>query len=238
MKHRHPYDFPGGSGVVFVHNTRRAAEVWMDEYKKFYYNANPPAQYVSFGDISERKALRQKLHCKSFDWYMKNVYPELKMPDGGMNIMNGPDDDNTLSLDKHGALRQIDQCLDTMGETKNFDHLSLYQCHGQGANQDWSFTIDHLIKHDNHLCITVTGFEPSRSIILSECIGDDTQVSFWPSSSYFCVCVCANKIYCEKLHKSFIENSREKIFIIITLKYILTLFIFFFLFFLEMGLGI
>ncbi|KAH9527232.1 polypeptide N-acetylgalactosaminyltransferase 2 [Dermatophagoides farinae] len=179
FRKQHPYDFPGGSGVVFVHNTRRAAEVWMDEYKKFYYNANPPAQYVSFGDISERKALRQKLHCKSFDWYMKNVYPELKMPDGGMNIMNGPDDDNTLSLDKHGALRQIDQCLDTMGETKNFDHLSLYQCHGQGANQDWSFTIDHLIKHDNHLCITVTGFEPSRSIILSECIGDDTQKWVW-----------------------------------------------------------
>ena len=146
----------------------------MDDYKKLYYNANPPAQYISYGDISERLTLRQKLHCKSFDWYMKNVYPELKIPDGIMMIMNNRLDDSILA--KHGALRQIDQCLDTMGQS-NLGHLSLYQCHGQGENQDWSFTIDNLIKHDDHLCITVTGFEPSRSVVLSECVGDDSQVS-------------------------------------------------------------
>nr|XP_027205266.1 polypeptide N-acetylgalactosaminyltransferase 2-like [Dermatophagoides pteronyssinus] len=176
FRKQHPYDFPGGSGVVFVHNTRRAAEVWMDDYKKLYYNANPPAQYVSYGDISERLTLRQKLHCKSFDWYMKNVYPELKIPDGIMMIMNNRLDDSILA--KHGALRQIDQCLDTMGQS-NLGHLSLYQCHGQGENQDWSFTIDNLIKHDDHLCITVTGFEPSRSVVLSECVGDDSQKWVW-----------------------------------------------------------
>ncbi|OTF71089.1 Ricin-type beta-trefoil lectin domain containing protein [Euroglyphus maynei] len=147
----------------------------MDDYKKLYYNANSPAQYVSYGDISERLALKQKLHCKSFDWYMKNVYPELKIPDGIMMMKNGLDD--TL-LEKHGALRQIDQCLDTMGQS-NLGHLLLYHCHGQGENQDWSFTIDHLIKHDNHLCITVTGFEPTRSVVLSECVGDDSQASKW-----------------------------------------------------------
>lgn len=135
----------------------------MDEYKRFYYNAHPPAQYVQFGDIEERVKLRKQLQCKPFRWYMENVYPELKSPNVGSN-----------RLSKQGALRQEDQCLDTLGNA-NFGHISLYHCHGQGANQAWEFTIDGQLRHDN-LCVTVSGFEPGRPIVLSECIADDTQV--------------------------------------------------------------
>jgi len=33
-----------------------------------------------YGNISVRADLRKKLECKSFEWYLKNIYPESPMP--------------------------------------------------------------------------------------------------------------------------------------------------------------
>ncbi|XP_065259905.1 polypeptide N-acetylgalactosaminyltransferase 18 isoform X2 [Emys orbicularis] len=71
---------------------------------------------IDIGDISERKALRKKLQCKTFRWYLVSVYPEMRMYS------------DTIA---YGVLQnslKSDLCLDQGPDTENIPIM--YICHG------------------------------------------------------------------------------------------------------------
>lgn len=61
-----------------VQNQKRAALVWLDGHIEEFYREVPVARHLDAGDVTERLQLKDRLHCKSMDWYVENVYPELK----------------------------------------------------------------------------------------------------------------------------------------------------------------
>ncbi|EHA98356.1 Putative polypeptide N-acetylgalactosaminyltransferase-like protein 5 [Heterocephalus glaber] len=59
-------------------NYLRLVHIWLDEYKEQFFLRNPGLKSMTYGNISERVQLRKRLGCKSFQWYLDTVFPELE----------------------------------------------------------------------------------------------------------------------------------------------------------------
>ncbi|KAL7677480.1 hypothetical protein ACOME3_003718 [Neoechinorhynchus agilis] len=102
FRKRSPYTFPGGviydriltvcnlnpeSNPIIVnyiigHNLKRLVHVWLEpEHLEFVHQFVPAIINVDGGDLSSRRHLRTDiLKCKSFNWYIENIYPEAPIP--------------------------------------------------------------------------------------------------------------------------------------------------------------
>ncbi|TEA30565.1 hypothetical protein DBR06_SOUSAS24710010, partial [Sousa chinensis] len=96
---------------------------------------------VDYGDVSVRRTLRENLKCKPFSWYLENIYPDSQIPRRYYSL---------------GEIRNVEtnQCLDNMGRKEN-EKVGIFNCHGMGGNQVFSYTADKEIRTDD-LCLDVS----------------------------------------------------------------------------------
>nr|CAH0108430.1 unnamed protein product [Daphnia galeata] len=129
FRKRSPYKWRSGVNVLKRNNVR-LAEVWLDEYSEYYYQRIGHDR-GDYGDISSRKNLRENLGCKSFKWYLDNIFPELFIP--GDAVASG----EVRNLGFSPAY-----CLDGAARKANLHKpVGLWPCHGQSGNQirnEWS----------------------------------------------------------------------------------------------------
>ncbi|XP_052282106.1 putative polypeptide N-acetylgalactosaminyltransferase 10 isoform X1 [Dreissena polymorpha] len=67
-----PFPNPGVGDFV-GRNYKRVAEVWMDEYAEYLYQHRPHYRSIQPGDLTEQKAVRTRLSCKPFKWFMEEI---------------------------------------------------------------------------------------------------------------------------------------------------------------------
>ncbi|VVC36597.1 Nucleotide-diphospho-sugar transferases,Glycosyltransferase 2-like,Ricin B, lectin [Cinara cedri] len=193
FRKRSPYKWRSGVNVL-KKNSIRLAEVWMDDFSKYYYE-RIGNDLGDFGDITSRKELRRKLKCKSFKWYLENIYPELFIPSnavasgevrnlgyGNKICLDSPTRSSDLNkpaglypchkmggnqywmLSKMGEIRRDDVCLDYAGSD-----VILYPCHGSKGNQYWSYNphTKQLIQISSKKCLAINGSR--EKLLMEEC---------------------------------------------------------------------
>jgi len=59
-----PYTFPGGTSKIVNHNNARLAEVWLDDWKEFYFSINPgEATCMAFPASRGQTTLTKDIIC-------------------------------------------------------------------------------------------------------------------------------------------------------------------------------
>ncbi|VDK69011.1 unnamed protein product [Litomosoides sigmodontis] len=182
FRKKSPYKWRTGVNVL-QRNNIRLAEVWLDEFKEIYYS-RINHKLGDFGDVSERKKLRERLKCHSFKWYLDNIFPDLFLPsdavasgeirnlgnrkycvdhDVGRNAVNESvipypchlqGGNQFWLLSKAGEIRRDEYCIDYTGRGSPVT----YECHGSKGNQLWQYnhTTGRLYHPISHNCLTLS----------------------------------------------------------------------------------
>lgn len=159
-RERHTYTEIGPQmSNVYIRNTRRVAEVWLDEYKRFFYAARPTARMQDMGDISASRRIKDRLKCKPFRWYLETVYPQLRLP---------------ISEElAYGKLQQGAGCVDLdVGQLPLI--AKLRQCLQSKDSQEWSWRLKGTIV-SNGMCLAVNPHQTQMYVVLTFCDSSDNQ---------------------------------------------------------------
>ncbi|XP_028345367.1 polypeptide N-acetylgalactosaminyltransferase 11 isoform X4 [Physeter macrocephalus] len=189
FRKRRPYGSPEGQDTM-THNSLRLAHVWLDEYKvrlnlsprrmddkEQYFSLRPDLRTRSYGNISERVELRKKLDCKSFKWYLDNIYPEMQIsgpnakPQQPIFINRGPKRPKVLQRGRLYHL-QTHKCLAAQGRPSQKGGLVVLKaCDYSDPNQIWIYNEEHELVLNNLLCLDMSETRSSDPPRLMKCHG-------------------------------------------------------------------
>jgi polypeptide N-acetylgalactosaminyltransferase len=153
----HPYTFPAKDSHGI--NSKRLAEVWMDEYKRLYYTHRTDLVTKDAGNFTDRIELRKRLKCKTFKWFLDNVYPEKFIPD-----------ENVYA---YGMVRNPSSnlCLDTLNKDEKMEFaLGIYSCQGGKSSAEvFSLSRANELRREE-VCADSTG-GAGQTVMMRHCHG-------------------------------------------------------------------
>ncbi|CAJ0579054.1 unnamed protein product, partial [Mesorhabditis spiculigera] len=160
----HPYNMTGRGGNKDVHgtNSKRLAEVWMDDYKRLYYLHRPDLKHKDVGELKSRRELRERLNCQSFKWYLDNIIP-------GKFIL---DEDVHSYGNAFTRVGGIEMCLDTLQRDEKMPQLlGIYHCQSGGSSaQVFSYSKqNHLRRENNCARVEKGGRESTGRVRMQPC---------------------------------------------------------------------
>ncbi|KAH9520418.1 Polypeptide N-acetylgalactosaminyltransferase 11 [Bulinus truncatus] len=188
---RRPYGSP--SQDSFTKNNLRVVHVWLDDYKRYYFHINPRAEDMEFGNITGRLNLRKELNCKSFQWYLENIYPEQlsKLPDlnhsyHGQQFGVYDPVASKVIVRARGMLKHSSSGLCLQSEKTVYDKRALIQlsvCKPGDKNQLWYETEQKDFRLANLLCLDVNADEGPYARLM-KCKGSNQQTWIWSKMGY------------------------------------------------------
>ncbi|KAI5106606.1 polypeptide N-acetylgalactosaminyltransferase 11, partial [Silurus meridionalis] len=176
FRKRRPYGSPGGQDTM-ARNSLRLAHVWMDEYKEQYFALRPELRSREYGDISDRVALRERLQCHSFKWYLDHVYPEMQLsspqnkPQPPVFFNRGVKRPKVL---QRGRLRNLlaKKCLVAQGRpSQKGGAVVVRTCDSQDPEQEWAYDEEHELILAGLLCLDMSEIRSADPPRLMKCHG-------------------------------------------------------------------
>ncbi|XP_057293760.1 polypeptide N-acetylgalactosaminyltransferase 11-like isoform X3 [Hydractinia symbiolongicarpus] len=157
FRNRRPYG-DAGKGDTMARNSVRLVKVWLDEYQKYFYDIRKDLSNVIV-NVTERITLRQQLRCKTFKWYLNEVYPELEIPNVRPGVQTFRRNQIEYHMLKEGKIqnKRWKKCLSVRGGALQ-KHSLIILSHCFKSTYRWSLNSQGELKIKKKLCLDVSMF--------------------------------------------------------------------------------
>ena len=167
----------------------------MDEYKEYYLRRQPSHARLDIGDTSEYKALRSRLNCSSFKWFLDNVAYDMpeKYAFPPANHVWGE-----MQNDAYQG-KCADRLTSDMGRP-----IGISGCHHQGGNQLFRLNVEGEWSSDEHCFIAEGDTVVSRHCVQmdrwnprGEWTYDNQTRQVRSTKAYKCVAMDGERLFLE-----------------------------------------